>query len=104
MDGWFGFGFKASRMSDEPYTLIVESSTEHKVTEWKLGTHGRGVRPTRARGYDMVWRGAVRRATCVSSVSASCALRRRALRHPWMPPATLTFSFLFLFLFVVLSV
>jgi len=41
-EGWFGFGFDAARMSDEPYTLIVEPGSEHKVTEWKLGTHNRG--------------------------------------------------------------
>ena len=31
----YGFGFAAKRMSDTPYTLIVEPSTDRKVTEWR---------------------------------------------------------------------
>ena len=41
-DGWFGFGFDAHRMSDHPYTLIVEPQSQHKVSEWVLGAHNRG--------------------------------------------------------------
>jgi hypothetical protein len=42
-DGWFGFGFSAYRMADQPYTLIVEPESKHLVSEWRLGGHVRGL-------------------------------------------------------------
>lgn len=41
--GWFAFGLGANKMSDQPYTLVVEPGSKLKVSEWRLGTHSRGI-------------------------------------------------------------
>ena len=42
-EGWFGFGFDAYKMSETPYTIIIEPQSKHIVSEWRLGPHSRGI-------------------------------------------------------------
>ncbi len=50
-DVWFGVGWNAKTMTDQPYAIIVEGKSGN-VTERRLGDHdpGRLLQPTQVRG------------------------------------------------------